>query len=520
LRNMSEELIELPTGWVWTALEELLRHKNALTYGILKPGDYVSDGVPMLRIMDIGDGKLNDTQLFRVSKALDEEYQRTSLETGDVVLAVMATIGRTMVIPKSLQGANVNRALAVLKLSHLVTPEFICWSLRSPYFQKIFIDNQLGTAQKRINLAELRKFSVALPPLNEQRCIVAKIEALKARSQRVKEELEAIAPLLDQFRQSVLAAAFRGDLTGDWRQKNPDIEPVTRVVESLREKRFSQARTPAQLQKLNEIYSSQEEEDSNLLPESWRYIALEKLCDSFQYGTSAKSLASGKVPVLRMGNIQNGEIDGSDLVYTSDEDEIEKYKLKIGDVLFNRTNSPELVGKTGIYRGEHQAIFAGYLIKINNTQELDSEYLNYCLNTGYAKEYCWRVKTDGVSQSNINAQKLGKFELPFCSLEEQREVVRRINSLFLVANRLKQNYKEAKAYLDQLDRSILAKAFRGELVPQDPNDEPASVLLERIRAEREKLDTKKKAKGKTEKKSRKAKPEPVEPEQLSLPGFE
>jgi type I restriction enzyme S subunit len=92
--------------------------------------------------------------------------------------------------------------------------------------------------------------------------------------------------------------------------------------------------------------------------------------------------------------------------------------------------------------------------------------------------------------------------------------------LFLVANRLKQNYKEAKAYLDQLDRSILAKAFRGELVPQDPNDEPASVLLERIRAEREKLDTKKKAKGKTEKKSHKAKPEVAEPKQLSLPGFE
>ncbi len=336
----------------------------------------------------------------------------------------------------------------------------------------------------------------------------------------MKEELEAIAPLLDQFRQSVLAAAFRGDLTADWREKNPAVESTTRVLESLREKRFSQARTPAQLQKLNEIYSSQEEEDSNLLPESWKYIALEKLCDSFQYGTSAKSLASGKVPVLRMGNIQNGELDWNDLVYTSDEEEIEKYKLKIGDVLFNRTNSPELVGKTGIYRGERQAIFAGYLIKINNTQELDSEYLNYCLNTGYAKGYCWRVKTDGVSQSNINAQKLGKFELPFCSLEEQREVVRRINSLFLVANRLKQNYKEAKAYLDQLNQSILAKAFRGELVPQDPNDEPASVLLERIRAEREKLDTRKKAKGKTEKKSRKAKPEAAEPEQLSLPGFE
>ena len=495
-------LINLPPGWCWIPFEEITINYDGkripITSSARKPGVF---------------------RYYGASGIID--YVDDYLFDGDYLL--IAEDGANLLSRSTPIAFEANGKFWVNNHAHIVQVpgELIPLSYLKEYFN--FTDLRFyisGSAQPKLNQKNLNRIEIPLAPLNEQRRIVAKIEAVKARSQRVKEELDAIAPLLDQFRQSVLAAAFRGDLTTDWREKNPDVEPATRVLESLREKRFSQARTPAQLQKLNEIYSSQEEEDSNLLPESWRYIALEKLCDSFQYGTSAKSLASGKVPVLRMGNIQNGEIDWSDLVYTSDEDEIEKYKLKIGDVLFNRTNSPELVGKTGIYRGEHQAIFAGYLIKINNTQELDSEYLNYCLNTGYAKEYCWRVKTDGVSQSNINAQKLGKFELPFCSLEEQRKVVRRINSLFLVANRLKQNYKEAKAYLDQLDRSILAKAFRGELVPQDPNDEPASVLLERIRAERENLDTKKKAKGKTEKKSRKAKPEATEPKQLSLPGFE
>jgi type I restriction enzyme S subunit len=105
-------------------------------------------------------------------------------------------------------------------------------------------------------------------------------------------------------------------------------------------------------------------------------------------------------------------------------------------------------------------------------------------------------------------------------LEEQQVIVYLLQALLKIADKVEQQYQEAKAHLAQLDRSILAKAFRGELVPQDPNDEPASALLERIRAEREKLDTRKKAKGKTEKKSRKAKPEAAEPEQLSLPGFE
>jgi type I restriction enzyme S subunit len=193
-----------------------------------------------------------------------------------------------------------------------------------------------------------------------------------------------------------------------------------------------------------------------------------------------------------MGNLQKGEIDWSDLAYSSDLQEIEKYKLNPGDVLFNRTNSPELVGKTSIYRGERAAVFAGYLIKIRNCPELNSEYLNFCLNTNYAKSYCWKVKSDGVSQSNINAQKLAKFEIPLCSQDEQREVVHQVKSLLSLANSIEEQYKEATSETDQLDQSILAKAFRGELVPQDPNDEPAAVLLDRIRAERERLSSSKK----------------------------
>ena len=117
-------------------------------------------------------------------------------------------------------------------------------------------------------------------------------------------------------------------------------------------------------------------------------------------------------------------------------------------------------------------------------KELDTEYLNYCLNTNYAKEFCLRVRTDGVSQSKINAQKLGSFELPLPPLAEQKEIVRRVEELSALADQIEARYTKARAHVEKLTQSILAKAFRGELVPQDPNDEPASVLLERIRAKR------------------------------------
>jgi type I restriction enzyme S subunit len=194
-----------------------------------------------------------------------------------------------------------------------------------------------------------------------------------------------------------------------------------------------------------------------------------------------------------MGNIQDGEIDWSDLVYTSDDEEIEKYKLNPRDVLFNRTNSPELVGKTAIYRGDRPAIFAGYLIKIHNFKELDSRYLNFCLNTIYAKDFCLKAKTDGVSQSNVNAQKLGKFEVPFCSLEEQLEIVRRVEAMFKLADAIEKRLAPATARAEKMTQAILAKAFRGQLVPTEAElarregrgYEPASELSARIKSERE-----------------------------------
>jgi type I restriction enzyme S subunit len=203
------------------------------------------------------------------------------------------------------------------------------------------------------------------------------------------------------------------------------------------------------------------------------------------YGTSAKSQREGEVPVLRMGNLQGGELDWTELAYTSDLAEIAKYLLDDGDVLFNRTNSPELVGKTAMYRGERPAIYAGYLIRVRCRPSLDPEFLNLSLNSPAARDYCWRVKSDGVSQSNINAKKLAAYPFLLPSVEEQEEIVRCAQELFTLADQLEARLTSARKIVDRLTPALLAKAFRGELVPQDPGDEPASVLLERIRAARQ-----------------------------------
>lgn len=283
------------------------------------------------------------------------------------------------------------------------------------------------------------KFSIPLPPFAEQQRIVDRIESLFAKLDEAKEKAQAVVDSFETSKAAILHKAFTGELTAKWR------------------------------------------EEHGVGMDSWEKKSVGELCISLKYGTAKKSDASGNVVVLRMGNLRQGEIDWSDLAYSNDSDDIEKYKLFSGDVLFNRTNSAALVGKTAIYRGEHPAIYAGYLIKLDyDHDKIIGDYLNYALNTLDAKKYCNSVKTDGVNQSNINAKKIGGYSFNVPSIPEQEKIVSVIQKLL---SKEQQAKEAAEAVLDQIDlmkKSILARAFRGELGTNDPSDESAVELLKEI----------------------------------------
>ena len=222
------------------------------------------------------------------------------------------------------------------------------------------------------------------------------------------------------------------------------------------------------------------------VPESWAWSRLGSICMPLQYGTSRKSDKAGKIPVIRMGNLQSGEIDYSDLAYSSDKEDIEKYCLNKNELLFNRTNSPELVGKTALYRGDFPAIFAGYLVRIVPII-VSPLLLNYIMNSDYEKVYCAAVKTDGVNQSNVNAQKIACLIIPIPPQNEQRAISAAVSLALAQIDTIDQDKSHLQLFITQAKSKILDLAIRGKLVPQDPADEPASVLLERIRAEKEQL---------------------------------
>ena len=289
-----------------------------------------------------------------------------------------------------------------------------------------------------------------------------------------------------QLKNAILQEAIEGRLV----PQDPNDEPASVLLERIRKEKERLVKEGKLKKKDLEEKPISEDEIPFEIPESWKWVRVEDVIYPPKYGTSNKSLSSGAIPVLRMGNIQDGEIVFDKLVYSNDITDNEKYNLKNGDLLFNRTNSAELVGKTGIYRGQRPAIYAGYLILLRPIG-LYPDYLNFVLGSSYARSYCKEVKTIGVQQCNINAEKISSFIIPLPPLAEQQRIVAKIEELLPKV----EEYGKAQDALNKLNaelperlkKSILQEAIEGRLVPQDPNDEPASVLLAKIRKEKEQL---------------------------------
>ncbi|PJC87711.1 hypothetical protein CSW98_00865 [Vibrio sp. HA2012] len=413
----------LPKGWIEKTFNDVGSYTDYVANGsfaALKENVTQVDEVDyaiLLRLKDHSNGFQGPFKY--VTKESFHFLAKSDLEPGDLFLANVGAPGRTFLVPDLGQPMTIAPNGIRVRANELSSNKFLDYYIRSPQGQSIVASITGGNAQQKFNKTALRKSPVPLPPVDQQQRIVNKLDLIFEELEQAKFRLDKVPQLLKRFRMSVLSSAVSGDLTEEWRNEN-DVD-------------------------------------------AWEYVSLKQVGKGFNYGSSAKSKKEGSVPVLRMGNLQEGKLDWASLVYTSDENEIEKYKLEPGDVLFNRTNSPELVGKTSIYRGEREAIFAGYLIKVQGTERLNGEYLNIQLNSPHARDYCWQVKTDGVSQSNINAQKLKAYEFNLPSVEEQEEIVRVVSELLSKSDLVRKQYEAAKLRVDKLNQSILSRAFRGEL---------------------------------------------------------
>jgi type I restriction enzyme, S subunit len=219
-------------------------------------------------------------------------------------------------------------------------------------------------------------------------------------------------------------------------------------------------------------------------PEGKRRVHLGDVADLIQYGSSTKANAEPTgVPVLRMGNLStDGRLVLDKLKYLPcNHDELPALLLQDGDLLFNRTNSAELVGKSAVYRGNPSpCTFASYLIRVRTSSECLPEFLAASLNSSYGRRWIATVVSQQVGQANVNGTKLSNFEFSLPQLPEQYLLIETFDKIMSLIWQLQTSTSMYIARAARLRQAILAKAFSGQLVPQDPNDEPASALLEHI----------------------------------------
>jgi type I restriction enzyme S subunit len=482
---MSYELTKLPEGWEWASLDLLA---TLIQYGSSAKTSEEANGIPVLRMGNIANGEINYSNL----KYLPEnhnEFPALLLKAGDILFNRTNSselVGKTAVFRNQVIPYSFASYLIRIRLNGCY-PELFSWYLNSVFGRawiSSVVSQQVG--QANVSGAKLKNLKIPLPPLNEQRRIVAKIEELKERTQRAKEALEAIPALLEQFRQSVLGAAFRGDLTADWREENPDVEPASVLLE----------RTSHSLNLNFHKETNNINRDQQIIPNTWSWTPLKLVVKNIQAGKNFSCpeipVTEDKVGLVKISAVTWGFFDEKETKTVTDESKIEpSLFINEGDFLISRANTLELVGASVVVEEIRHKIMISDKVWRVTFLEAENNYINFYLKSKLGrKEIESRATGNQLSMRNISQNAFKDVVIAIPPLIEQKEIIYRVKYFYKIADAIEYQYQEIKANLGLLDQSILGKAFRGELVPQDPNDEPASVLLERIRAEYAKLKTK------------------------------
>jgi type I restriction enzyme S subunit len=474
----------VPDGWRRVLLTDVARMESGHTPSRTH-AEYWNGDVPWVGIVDarINHGRVIQETLQTVTEEGLANSAARWLPARTVCLSRTASVGYATILGRPMV---TSQDFVNWVCSDALQPEFLMYALlaEGEHLKRF----GKGSTHTTIYFPAALAFCLNLPSVAEQHRVVAKVEALMAEVSATRARLAKVSLILKRFRQSVLAAACSGSLTNDWRIQHPDTLSPRDALRQLAPMTLRHKHDTTEAHGIDVL------PDLDEAPETWVVASVADAVTLLQYGTSSKAdgAAHTGVPVLRMGNIQEDRLDVTDLKYLSKSEP--EFLLEDGDILFNRTNSPELVGKSAVFHGREKMLFASYLIRIRTVQELARpDYLCTWINSPWGKGWARKVRTDGVSQSNINASKIAQMPLPLPPLAEQHEIVRRVDALFALADSIERRLAVAIARTDKLPQAILAKAFRGELVPTEAelaraegrDYEPASALLERIRTERE-----------------------------------
>jgi len=444
---------ETPHGWHRTTLATVAQLKTGPFGSALHKSDYVGDGTPLINPSHIKHGKLQPDSAVSIDVRALERLSEYRLQAGDVVMGRRGEMGRCAVVPSPAAGWVCGTGSVIVRPTPAILPNFLQRLLSSPGAVQRLNGESVGSTMVNLNQGVLLGLPVALPPLLEQQRIADKLDAVVARVDACRDRLARVAPLLKRFRKSVLFAATSGVLTSDWRVQH---------------------------------CSGQESETAAAeLPSGWRSTMFAEVCREITVGfvgRMATEYVDSGVPFLRSMNVREFRFDPKGLKFISPafHRSIQKSALRPGDLAIVRSGAP---GICCVVPPELADANCSDLVIARPGADLLSGYGCVLINSAFGASHVAATQV-GVAQAHFNVGAMKLMPCPLPPMAEQAEIVRRVEVLFAFADRLEARLAKAQAAADRLTPALLAKAFRGELVSQDPADEPAAELLKRLTAGR------------------------------------
>lgn len=477
----------LPRSWTVVPLSDIadVNPPRPDTSGL--SDDYKVTFVPM-RNVEEATGRA-DYSLVRPLSEVARGY--TGFREGDILFARITPCmenGKVAVAGGLRNGLGFGSTeFHVIRLIEGIPPKYVLLYLLQESVRHEARTQMTGSAgQLRVPADFMRQLRLPLPPLPEQHRIVAKLEELFTRLDAGVSALERVQALLERYRQAVLRDAFSGRLTAAWREAHRDeLEPASALLERIRRER--EARGTGRYR--HNAPAPRRATGVSPLPEGWEWVTLAELSWDAGYGTSTKcDYELPGPPVLRIPNIVEGRIDLRDLKFASNPQRLDNTSaLAPGDMLVVRTNgSPRLIGRAAVVMDDlgQPVHFASYLIRYRLVMpDTLGRWVGAIWHAPQVREHVMREAATSAGQYNLSIDKLDRVTLPLPPAEEQQNIVAELQRLSTILDDVAQSVLKGLSWSSSLRQSILRHAFEGKLVPQDPNDEPADRLLERIRAE-------------------------------------
>lgn len=423
----------LPMGWVETTLGEFVSKLRTGPFGSsVHKTDYIEGGIPLINPMHINNGKIAHSQNVTVSKAKARDLSEFTLKLGDIIIGRRGEMGRCAVIAPEQEGWLIGTGSMGITTNSALQPNFLQRFLASPISIVQLTERSIGSTMVNLNQSILLGLPIAVPPLPEQQRIVAKVDALMTRTARARKDLAHIPTLITRYKQRLLATLF---------------EDFSRKVPKHRLGDLAQFVTSGS--------------------RGWA-----------QYYSDEGDL------FVRVGNVMRETInlDFEKLQYVKPPSNAEgqRTRLQQNDILITITAD---LGRIGVFDDERTAYINQHVALCRLKDPQASKFIALYLTSEIGQAQLVR-NTRGATKAAIGLDDIRDVEIPLPPLPEQEEIVRRVETAFAWLDRLAAEHTSATKLLPKLDAAILTKAFTGHLVPQNPTDEPASVLLARVKAER------------------------------------